>query len=128
LNHLHVQAYCRTCPDRRRVQRAIDEAKQIRHCLEELMEHQNCVSSQVHVPKARYFHTPVRCRMSGWTCQRIGEFEWKLRLAEQELEQVFATLCNYLESLDSTGSKSLRHKAFELLRGHYPSAASFIKR
>jgi hypothetical protein len=58
----------------------------------------------------------------------MATYERELRLAEQELDQVFASFRIYLEGLDSNKEAgTLRQKAFDILRGYYPQAARLMK-
>jgi hypothetical protein len=127
MNPMHKQILCQTCPDKKRAQHAVDDAKRIGRRLQDLMRKQVNGRRRGHYSTS-LFHTSVRCGMTGNSCSKFSLYEGELRQAEQELEEVFAALLEHLKENDEKEARSLRHAAFELLRGHYPQAARLVMR
>ncbi|MGV2885918.1 hypothetical protein [Paenibacillus taichungensis] len=92
-----------------------------------MMDGKGKMSHTRHV-RATLFHTSVRCSMSGNSCSKFSQYENDLRMAERELEGIFLAFQEELQGLEEKEAGASKGRAFDLLRGHYPQAASLMRR
>lgn len=122
----HQQALCQTCSDKRRVQHAVNDAQRITYRLREMMDSKETISCDRTV-RERLFYNSAHCSLTGNSCSNFFQYEQELRLVELELEEVFSAFQEELLKLEEEEACSKKWRAFDLLRGHYPQAASLMQ-
>ncbi|RRJ54633.1 hypothetical protein EHV15_34110 [Paenibacillus oralis] len=127
MQFFYQQMLCQTCPDKRRVQQALDEAKRITNRLREMMDDKSRMLHTQNV-RATLFHTPIQCSASENSCNEFSQYENDLRLAVRELEATFLAFQEELQGLEEKKALARKGRAFDLLRGYYPKAACLMRR
>lgn len=127
MHHLHRQFICQVCPDKRKVQHAIDDAKRISYRLRGMMDSRGRMQHTRNVRRA-LFHTPTHCSTSGNSCNEFSRYENDLCQAERELDETFIAFQEELQGLEEKEACARKGRAFELLRGFYPEAARLMRR
>jgi hypothetical protein len=129
VDHTRNKMICQVCPDKRKANLAIDDAKRITNGLKRLIS-SGRITSRKTTPIM--FHEQIRCNYTANTCSNYRILIHELKAAEQELKRIFDQICLYivslLESNDEDTANRMVYHANQLLRGHYPHAVRYLSR
>jgi hypothetical protein len=127
MHPFHTKMMCQMCPDKKRIKSALNDATSIYQRMQQLLDRNYPSPGEIKKHRS-LFDSHMSCRFTGNSCSEFSKSIRELHLIEEQLETCYHRIIKSFENLDVGRVEILKHRLFELCRGHYPKAASFIQR